>query len=98
MLDLPRDLVAEVATLLRAERCIRGTRTGSRALTCWYQALLVLAWFRNQGDVALVGAGFGVSRNSGYALLVEITSFSRARRGGACPEPDLGLSGPAIVA
>jgi hypothetical protein len=55
-----------VTKLLRAERRARGTRTGSRALTGWYQALLVLAWFRNQGDIALVGAGFGVSRATAY--------------------------------
>lgn len=59
-LDVPHALVAEVARLLRAERRARGTRAGTRALSCWYQALLVLAWLRNQGDIALVGAGFGV--------------------------------------
>jgi hypothetical protein len=42
MLDVPRELVAMVAGLLRAERRARSTRRGSRALTCWYQALLVL--------------------------------------------------------
>lgn len=66
MLDVPRELVVEVARLLRAERRIRGTRKGSRSLTCWYQALLVLVWFRTKGDVAVVGAGFGVSRSTAY--------------------------------
>ena len=66
MLDVPRELVREVAKLLRAERRARGTRTGSRALTCWDEALLVLAWFRNQGDISLVGAGFRVSRATAY--------------------------------
>ena len=46
MLDVPRELVREVARLLRAERRSRGTRKGSRALTCWFQALLGLTWFR----------------------------------------------------
>lgn len=72
MLDVPRELVREVARLLRAERRARGTRKGSRALTCWYQALLVLAWFRNQGDLALVGAGFGVSRATAYRYRDEV--------------------------
>ena len=72
MLDVPRELVREVTKLLRAERRARGTRTGSRALTCWYQALLVLAWFRNQGDIALVGAGFGVSRATAYRYRDEV--------------------------
>ena len=62
MLDVPRELVREVARLLRAERYSRGTRKGSRALTCWFQALLVLAWFRSKGDLPLTAAGFGVSR------------------------------------
>jgi hypothetical protein len=72
MLDVPRELVREVAKLLRAERRARGTRTGSRVLTCWNEALLVLAWFRNQGDVALVGAGFGVSRATAYRYRDEV--------------------------
>ncbi len=66
MLDVPRELVVEVARLLRAERRVRGTRKGSRSLTCWYQALLVLVWFRSKCDVAVVGAGFGVSRSTAY--------------------------------
>ena len=53
LLEVPRELVCEVAKLLRAERRARRTRTGTRALTCWNEALLVLAWFRNQGDIAL---------------------------------------------
>jgi hypothetical protein len=44
MLDVLRELVRELARLLRAERRARGTRKGSRSLTCWFQALLVLAW------------------------------------------------------
>jgi hypothetical protein len=51
---------------LRAERRVRGTRKGARALTCWYQALLVLVWFRSTCDVAVVGAGFGGSRSTAY--------------------------------
>ena len=66
MLDVPRELVAELATLLRAERRARGTRAGTRRLTCFKQALMVLAWFRTQGDVQIVGAGFGVSRATAY--------------------------------
>jgi hypothetical protein len=61
MLDVPRELVAMVAALLRAERRARGTRKGTRLLSCFRQALFVLAWFRTQGDVQVVGAGFGLS-------------------------------------
>jgi hypothetical protein len=79
MLDVPRELVREVAKLLHAERRARGTRTGSRALTCWNEALLVLAWFRNQGDVALVGAGFGVSRATAYRYRDEVVTVLAER-------------------
>jgi len=44
MLDVPRELVGYVSTRLRAERRARGTRRGTRALTCWKQALFVLVW------------------------------------------------------
>ena len=66
MLDVPRELVLELARLLRAERRARGTRTGTRLLTCFRQALLVLVWLRTKGDVAAVGAGFKVSRATAY--------------------------------
>jgi hypothetical protein len=55
-----------VAALLRAERRARGTRKGTRRLSCFRQALFVLAWFRTQGDVQVVGAGFGLSRATAY--------------------------------
>jgi hypothetical protein len=62
ILDVPRELVCELAKLLRDERRARGTRKGTRLLTCFRQALLVLVWFRTRNDVAVVGAGFKVSR------------------------------------
>ncbi len=66
MLDVPRELVWKLAALLRAERRARGTRHGTRVLTCFKQALLVLVWFRTRADVPVVGAGFGVSRATAY--------------------------------
>ena len=66
MVDVPRELVCHLALLLKAERRARGTRSGTRALTCFYQALLVLVWFRKGEDVTLLGAGFGVSRATAY--------------------------------
>ena len=47
MLDVPQELALHAATLLRAEREIRGTRRNTRVLTCTKQALFVLAWFRD---------------------------------------------------
>jgi DDE superfamily endonuclease len=79
MLDVPRELVREVARLLRAERRSRGTRKGSRALTCWFQALLGLAWFRSRGEIALIGAGFGVSRATAYRYRDEVIDVLAAQ-------------------
>ena len=66
MLYVPRELVLELAKLLRAERRARGTRKGTRLLTCFRQALLVLVWMRTKGEVAVIGAGFGVPRATAY--------------------------------
>ena len=54
MLDVPRELVCELAKLLRAERRARGTRKGTRLLTCFRQALLVLVWMRTKGEVEVI--------------------------------------------
>lgn len=66
MLDVPRELVEYVSRLLAAERRTRGTRRGSRALTCWKQALFLVVWFRKQDDIAVLGTGFGISRATSY--------------------------------
>jgi hypothetical protein len=66
MLDVPRELVGYLATLLRAERRALGTRKGTRVLTCWRQALFVLVWFRKREDLAVLGAGFAISRATAY--------------------------------
>jgi hypothetical protein len=71
ILDVPRELVQYLGRLLAAERRAVGTRRGTRVLTCFYQAILVLAWFRKGGDKALLGAGFGVSRATAYRYLTE---------------------------
>ncbi|MEO3749011.1 transposase family protein [Plantactinospora sp. B5E13] len=70
-LDVPRELVRHVARLLRAERRAVGTRRHARALTCFYQALLVLVWFRKGEDKTTLGAGFGVSRATAYRYVAE---------------------------
>jgi hypothetical protein len=90
MLDVPRELVREVARLLRAERRARGPRKDTRALTCWYRALLMLAWYRNQGDIALVGAGFGVSRATAYRYRDEVVDVLAAVGPGPARRPGAG--------
>src|SRR5215213_2519441 len=68
---VPETLVQHLAGLLTAERRRRGTRTGTRALTCHRQALLILVWFRKAEDATLLGAGFGISRATAYRYLRE---------------------------
>lgn len=71
MLDVPRELVGFVSTLLAAKRRAKGTRRGTRALTCYRQALFALAWFRDRCDLARLGAGFGISRATAYRYQAE---------------------------
>jgi Helix-turn-helix of DDE superfamily endonuclease len=40
-------------------------------LTCFYQALLVLVWFRKAEDKTLLGAGFGVSRATAHRYVAD---------------------------
>jgi hypothetical protein len=80
MVDVPRELVRYVARLLAAERRARGTRPGTRVLTCFYQALLVVIWFRKGEDLTLLGAGFGISRATAYRYRDEGVAVLAARR------------------
>jgi len=73
MVDVPRELVRHLAGLLAAERRALGTRKKTRALTCWYHALLVLVWYRKGEDLTLLAAGFGVSRATAYRYRDEAT-------------------------
>ena len=72
MLDVPRELAQYVSRLLHAERRRRGTRRNSRALTCFWQAVLGLRWFRQDVEVTAVARDHGVSRATGYRYLDEV--------------------------
>ena len=84
VLDVCRELVLEVAKLLRAERRARGTRKGTRLLSCFRQALLVLVWMRTKGEVEVIGAGFGVPRATAYRYRDEALTVLAAQ---ACTRP-----------
>jgi DDE superfamily endonuclease len=62
MLDVPLQLAVFVPDLLAEHRRELGTRAGTRALTCWKQAVFALAWFRDRPDIRRLGAGFGISQ------------------------------------
>jgi hypothetical protein len=71
-LDVPRELAQYLGRLLRAERRRRGTRTDSRALTCFWHAVLGLRWFRQNADVTTLARDHGISRATGYRYLDEV--------------------------
>jgi hypothetical protein len=79
MLDVPRELIRFTAGLLRTERKARGTRTGTRALTCWVQALFVIAWFRDRPNITRHGAAFAISQSTAYRYLHEGIDVLAAR-------------------
>lgn len=79
MLDVPRELVGYVSQLLAAQRLVRGMRRRARALTCWRQALFVLAWFRKREDLTVLGAGFGISRATAYRYRDEAVTVLAAQ-------------------
>jgi len=82
MLDVPRELIRFVAGLLRAERKARGTRTGTRVLTCRVQAVFVIAWFRDKPNITRHGAAFGISQSTAYRYLHEGIDVLAARAPG----------------
>lgn len=78
-LEVSRELVAWVARLLRAERRRRGTRKGTRALSCHQQAVLVLRHFREDTDPTRLAGDHGISRATGYRYLDEATAVLAAQ-------------------
>jgi hypothetical protein len=79
MLDVPRELVWFLANLLAARRRELGTRPGSRALSCFKQALFALVWFRERRDIPLIGRGFGISQATAYRYWDEAIHVLAAR-------------------
>jgi hypothetical protein len=72
MLDVSRELAQWVSRLLAAERRRRGTRKGSRVLTCFRQAVLGLRWFRQDADITALGRDHGTSRATAYRYVDEV--------------------------
>src|ERR1700750_2710016 len=66
ILDVPLPLVLFVSELLGEHRPEIGTRDGTRALSCWKQAVFALAWFRDRPDIRRLGQGFGISQATAY--------------------------------
>jgi hypothetical protein len=71
-LDVPRELAQFVAKLLLAERCRRGTPRGSRALSCFWQAVLGLRWFRDHTTPDALARDHGISPATAYRYRDEV--------------------------
>jgi hypothetical protein len=71
-LDVPRELVQFVAKLLWAERRRRGTPRGSRALTCFWEAVLGVRWFREPTMPEALARDHGISRATAYRYVDEV--------------------------
>src|SRR5215471_18664761 len=78
-LDVPRELAQFVAKLLLAERHRRGTPRGSRALTCYWQAVLGLRWFRDRTTCDALARDHGISRATAYRYLDEVVAVLAAQ-------------------
>ena len=79
ILDVPFQLVGFVSGLLAEHRRELGTRAGTRALTCWKQAVFALAWFRDRPDIRRLGAGFGISQATAYRYKDEAVDVLAAK-------------------
>jgi hypothetical protein len=79
ILDVPTELALYLARLLGERRREIGTRSATRALSCWRQAVFALAWFRDRPDVARLGKGFGISQATAYRYLAEVIGVLAAR-------------------
>jgi hypothetical protein len=78
-LDVPRELAQFVASLLLAERHQRGTPRGSRALTCFWEAVLGLRWYRDRTCPDALARDHGISRATAYHYLDEVTMVLAAQ-------------------
>ena len=78
-LDVPRELVQFVAKLLWEERRRRGTPTGSRALTCFWEAVLGVRWFRDRTCPEALARDHRVSRATGYRYVDEVIAVLAAQ-------------------
>jgi len=78
-LDVPFQLAVFVSGLLAAHRREIGTRDGTRALTCWKQAVFALAWFRDRPDIRRLGHASVISQATAYRYKDEAVEVLAAK-------------------
>ncbi len=83
-LPVGEQTVAHVSSLLYAERRRRGTRTGTRALSCYQQAILVSRWLLDGTRVSqlAVDVDHQISRSTCYEYLHEALEVLAAQAPG----------------
>jgi len=70
-LTVREETVLFVSRLLHTERLRRGTRTGTRALGCFKQAVLVIRWFCDGTRLAQLATDNAISETTAYDYLHE---------------------------
>jgi hypothetical protein len=79
VLPLREETVTFLAEILDAERARRGTRAGTRALSCREQAILVLRWFCDSTRMSQLARDNAISISTGYDYLHEGIDVLAAR-------------------
>src|SRR5258705_3175775 len=78
-LTVREQTVLFVSSLLHAERLRRGTRSGTRALACFAQAVLVLRWFLDGTRLAQLATDNAIGKSTAYDYLHEGINALAAR-------------------
>jgi hypothetical protein len=78
-LPVREETVLFLSGLLHAERQRLGTRTGTRALGCFKQAILVLRWLLDGTRITQLANDNQISRSTGYTYLHEGITVLAAR-------------------
>ena len=81
-LDVSKDSVLFLSGLLHTERVRRGTRAGTRALSTYRQAMLVLRWFLDDTRMSALARDNSIGKSTAYAYLGEAIIALAARRPG----------------
>lgn len=82
VLDVDRQTAEFVSQQLAAHRRTPGTRTGTRALSPFKQAILLIRWFLNATRVAQLATDNNIGKSTVYAYLHEGINALAARAPG----------------
>ncbi len=78
-LSVREETVLFVASLLHRERQRRGTRAGTRSLSCFQQAILVIRWFLDGTRMSQLARDSAIGKSTAYDYLHEGIDVLAAR-------------------